>query len=57
MDEGNLFLAGKLLVDEVDEVGGERGVGKRRAEDPLFTLRGLTLWAVPEITICGVSLC
>src|SRR5262249_55152170 len=43
VNEGDLFLSGELLVDEVDEVGGERGVRNRRAEDPLVALRGNSL--------------
>src|SRR5215470_15551054 len=43
VNEGDLFLSGELLVDEVDEVSGERGVRNRRAEDPLVALRGDSL--------------
>ena len=39
VNEGDLSCQ-EILVDEVDEVRGERGVRKRRAKNPLVALRG-----------------
>ena len=56
VNEGDLFLSGELLVDEVDEVGGERGVRNRRAEDPLVALRGNSLSGARDYNLRGFAL-